>query len=201
MICPKPAAPRSSGPQRRRAELSSPALTRIPREATKFFGRRPPLRCGPFRMRRRSPPACRSPSRPRWSRALKTERRLQMASIGSFKKVGNEFQGQIVTLSVQAKAVRIAPKPTAPTTTPLPTACSSARPRSAPPGRSARRGPRLPLGQARRSLLQPADLREPVRRRRRRRLLPDLVPAAQERRVSSVRQAPPGLAGRGFRSP
>ena len=33
-----------------------------------------------------------------------------MASIGSFKKVGNEFQGQIVTLSVQAKAVRIAPE-------------------------------------------------------------------------------------------
>ncbi len=31
-----------------------------------------------------------------------------MASIGSFKKVGNEFQGQIVTLSVQAKNVRIA---------------------------------------------------------------------------------------------
>ena len=30
-----------------------------------------------------------------------------MASIGSFKKVGNEFQGQIVTLSVQAKNVRI----------------------------------------------------------------------------------------------
>ena len=33
-----------------------------------------------------------------------------MASIGSFKKVGNEFLGQIVTLSVQAKAVRIAPE-------------------------------------------------------------------------------------------
>ena len=33
-----------------------------------------------------------------------------MASIGSFKKIGNEFQGQIVTLSVQAKAVRIAPE-------------------------------------------------------------------------------------------
>ena len=30
-----------------------------------------------------------------------------MASIGSFKKVGNEFQGEIVTLSVQAKGVRI----------------------------------------------------------------------------------------------
>ena len=29
-----------------------------------------------------------------------------MANIGSFKKVGNEFQGEIVTLSVQAKGVR-----------------------------------------------------------------------------------------------
>ena len=30
-----------------------------------------------------------------------------MANIGSFKKVGNEFQGEIVTLSVQTKGVRI----------------------------------------------------------------------------------------------
>jgi len=30
-----------------------------------------------------------------------------MANIGSFKKVGGEFQGEIVTLSVQAKGVRI----------------------------------------------------------------------------------------------
>ena len=30
-----------------------------------------------------------------------------MANIGSFKKSGNEFQGEIVTLSVQAKGVRI----------------------------------------------------------------------------------------------
>ena len=34
-----------------------------------------------------------------------------MASIGSFKKVGDEFQGQIVTLSVQTKNVRIALEP------------------------------------------------------------------------------------------
>jgi uncharacterized protein (DUF736 family) len=54
-----------------------------------------------------------------------------MASIGSFKKVGGEFQGEIVTLSVQTRNVRIAPEPTAPTTTPLLTACSSARQRSA----------------------------------------------------------------------
>jgi uncharacterized protein (DUF736 family) len=30
-----------------------------------------------------------------------------MANIGSFKKVRNEFQGEIVTLSVQTKGVRI----------------------------------------------------------------------------------------------
>ena len=35
-----------------------------------------------------------------------------MAAIGSFKKVGTEFQGQIVTLSVQTKNVRIAPETT-----------------------------------------------------------------------------------------
>jgi uncharacterized protein (DUF736 family) len=33
-----------------------------------------------------------------------------MANIGSFKKSGNEFKGDIVTLSVQAKGVRIAPE-------------------------------------------------------------------------------------------
>jgi uncharacterized protein (DUF736 family) len=30
-----------------------------------------------------------------------------MATIGSFKKVGNEFQGEIATLSLRAKSVRI----------------------------------------------------------------------------------------------
>jgi uncharacterized protein (DUF736 family) len=33
-----------------------------------------------------------------------------MANIGSFKKVGSEFQGEIVTLSVQAKNVRLVPE-------------------------------------------------------------------------------------------
>ena len=37
----------------------------------------------------------------------KHNRRSDMASIGSFKKVGNDFQGQIITLSLQAKGVRI----------------------------------------------------------------------------------------------
>ena len=34
-----------------------------------------------------------------------------MASIGTFKKVNGEFQGQIVTLTLQTKNVRIAPEP------------------------------------------------------------------------------------------
>ncbi|MFK4583701.1 DUF736 domain-containing protein [Bradyrhizobium ottawaense] len=33
-----------------------------------------------------------------------------MANIGSFKKVGNEFHGEIVTLSLQTKGVRIVPE-------------------------------------------------------------------------------------------
>jgi uncharacterized protein (DUF736 family) len=32
-----------------------------------------------------------------------------MATIGSFKKVNDEYQGEIVTLAVQAKGVRIVP--------------------------------------------------------------------------------------------
>ena len=33
-----------------------------------------------------------------------------MANIGSFKKVNSEFQGEIVTMSLQAKGVRIVPE-------------------------------------------------------------------------------------------
>jgi uncharacterized protein (DUF736 family) len=33
-----------------------------------------------------------------------------MANIGSFKKSGQEFQGEIVTLSLQTKGVRIVPE-------------------------------------------------------------------------------------------
>jgi uncharacterized protein (DUF736 family) len=40
----------------------------------------------------------------------KQPRRSDMANIGSFKKVGSELQGEIVTLSVQTKGVRIVPE-------------------------------------------------------------------------------------------
>ena len=33
-----------------------------------------------------------------------------MANIGSFRKVGSDFQGEIVTLSLQTKGVRIVPE-------------------------------------------------------------------------------------------
>ncbi|OWR00397.1 DUF736 domain-containing protein [Sphingopyxis witflariensis] len=33
-----------------------------------------------------------------------------MAKIGSFKKISGEYRGQIITLSVQAKSVRITPE-------------------------------------------------------------------------------------------
>jgi hypothetical protein len=40
----------------------------------------------------------------------KTARRRDTANIGSFKKSGQEFQGEIVTLSLQTKGVRIVPE-------------------------------------------------------------------------------------------
>ncbi len=40
----------------------------------------------------------------------KQHRRIDMATIGTFKKAGNEIHGEIVTLSVQTKNVRIVPE-------------------------------------------------------------------------------------------
>jgi uncharacterized protein (DUF736 family) len=48
--------------------------------------------------------------RGRDGRGFEQQRRSHMANIGSFKKSGNEYQGEIVTLSVQAKGVRIVPE-------------------------------------------------------------------------------------------
>ena len=124
-----------------------------------------------------------------------------MANIGSFKKVGNEFQGEIVTLSVQTKGVRIVPG-------------DQPRQRQRPqpsrvrrPGRdrgrlvqALKRGSRLPLGQAGRSELQRADLRQPLRRRGRRGLHPYLVARSQaQRRLSwPSRDASPGPPGEAY---
>ena len=81
-----------------------------PREGGGSLRRRPPLRCGPqagassivFGLTIAIEAAAVAGS--------ETARRSDMANIGSFKKVGNEFQGEIVTLSVQTKGVRIVPE-------------------------------------------------------------------------------------------
>ena len=85
-----------------------------------------------------------------------------MATIGSFKKVGNDFQGEIITLSLQAKGVRIV----AESDRQEQRRCTSMRSRTEihstrsrcfgeDNGRSFRSSSDLPR----------ADLREPVRRR------------------------------------
>ncbi len=61
-----------------------------------------------------------------------------MATIGTFKKSANEYVGEIVTLSVQAKNVRIIPEEDRANDNAPTTASSSAESRSAPPGPSAR---------------------------------------------------------------
>lgn len=44
---------------------------------------------------------------------LETGKESIMARIGTFKKSGNEYRGEISTLSLQAKSVRIAPEASA----------------------------------------------------------------------------------------
>jgi uncharacterized protein (DUF736 family) len=91
-------------------KLSSPGPRPIPREARKFLRHRPPLCFGPQ--------AGASSIASGWSIAIeaavvagsKQLRRSDMANIGSFKKVGSDFQGEIVTLSLQTKGVRIVPE-------------------------------------------------------------------------------------------
>ena len=60
-----------------------------------------------------------------------------MANIGSFKKSGNEYQGEIVTLSVQARGVRIVPEANRSNDNAPSHRVFVSRPRSGPPGQSA----------------------------------------------------------------
>jgi uncharacterized protein (DUF736 family) len=61
-------------------------------------------------VRRRSPSAFEIAVEAAVVAHLETSRRHIMANIGTFKKSGSELQGEIVTLSVQTKGVRIAPE-------------------------------------------------------------------------------------------
>jgi uncharacterized protein (DUF736 family) len=97
-------------PQWRRSTFF-PWAAPIPRETRKSPGRHPPLRCG--LQADAASIACGLPIaiEAAMVRARnRHQRRTIMATIGTFKKSGNEFVGQIVTLSVQAKNVRIVPE-------------------------------------------------------------------------------------------
>ena len=130
----------------------------------------------------------------------KTARRSDMANIGSFKKSGNEFQGEIVTLSVQTKNVRIVPETNR--------ANDNAPSHRVYVGRAeigAAWSKRSNEGRDYLSVklddpeLQRADLRQPLRRRGRRGLHPHLVARPQaQRRLSRTRQRPARPPGGAF---
>ena len=109
-----------------------------------------------------------------------------MATIGSFKKVGNELQGEIVTLSVQTKGVRVVPEPSrgndnAPSHRVF---VGRAEIGAAWSKRSNEGRDYLSLKLDDPSFNAP-HLRQPLRRRGRRGLQPDLVPRPQaQQRIS-----------------
>src|SRR6516164_10033989 len=90
--------------------LSSPGLKPIPRETRKSHRGHPPLRSGPRAGASSIVLGLSIAIEAAVVAGSKQPRRSDMANIGSFKKVGNEFQGEIVTLSVQTKGVRIVPE-------------------------------------------------------------------------------------------
>src|ERR1700749_2824274 len=88
--------------------LSSPGLNPIPLEPRKSLRRHPPLRSGPRAGASSIVLGLSIAIEAAVVAGSKTARRSDMANIGSFKKGGSsEFQGEIVTLSVQTKGVRI----------------------------------------------------------------------------------------------
>src|SRR5690242_21170990 len=91
-------------------QLSSPGLKPIPREARKSRRRHPPLRSGPRAGASSIVLGLSIAIEAAVVAGPKQPRRSDMANIGSFKKVGSEYQGEIVTLSVQTKGVRIVPE-------------------------------------------------------------------------------------------
>ena len=123
-----------------------------------------------------------------------------MATIGSFKKVGNDFQGEIVTLSLQAKGVRIVAE-----SNPSNDKAPSHRVFVGRAEIGAAWSKRSEEGRDYLSLklddpsFNGAHLRQPVRRRGWRRLHPAVVAAAEERRVRLAPPSPARTIGRGFR--
>jgi hypothetical protein len=110
-----------------------------------------------------------------------------MANIGSFKKVGDEFRGEILTLSVQTKNVRIVAESNRSNDNAPSHRVYVGRAEIGAAWSKRSNDGRDYLAEAGRSFVQRADLREPVRRRGRRKLHPHLVAQPQvERRMSKT---------------
>jgi uncharacterized protein (DUF736 family) len=91
-------------------ETFFPWASPIPREARKSLRRHPPPRSGPKTGASSIAFGLQIAIEAAMVAGFEQQRRSDMASIGTFKKSGHEFQGEIVTLSVQAKGVRIVPE-------------------------------------------------------------------------------------------
>ncbi len=91
-------------------ETFFPWASPIPREPRKSHRRHPPLRSGPKTGASSIAFGLQIAIEAAMVAGLEPQRRSDMASIGTFKKSGNEYQGEIVTLSVQTKGVRIVPE-------------------------------------------------------------------------------------------
>jgi uncharacterized protein (DUF736 family) len=95
--------------QRRMARFLPLGVPPIPREARNPSFRRPSLCSGPADAAGASP--CLQPAIEAAMGAGSTNlKEIIMANIGTFTKTGNEYKGEIVTMSVQQKNVRIVPE-------------------------------------------------------------------------------------------
>jgi uncharacterized protein (DUF736 family) len=82
----------------------------IPRETTNPPVRHPPLRCGPAGAASIASGLSIAIEAAMVAGSQTERQETTMANIGTFKKSGNELQGEIITLGVQARNVRIVPE-------------------------------------------------------------------------------------------
>jgi uncharacterized protein (DUF736 family) len=94
-------------PQRRRRDFLPLGFAHSSRKSRR---RRPPLRSGPKAGASAIAFGLQIAIEAAMVAELEQQRRSDMANIGTFKKSGHEFQGEIVTLSLQSKGVRIVPE-------------------------------------------------------------------------------------------
>jgi uncharacterized protein (DUF736 family) len=97
-------------PQRRWRDFLPLGFAHSSRKPRKSRRRRPPLCCGPKRGASAIAFGPQIAIEAAMVAGFEQQRRSDMANIGTFKKSGHELQGEIVTLSLQAKGVRIVPE-------------------------------------------------------------------------------------------